>query len=291
MKTATPALIDLLASTREYRISELITIILADDPVTPTILRYCTGDFKVTWAGDVYDSTGPIIKRGSVSTERGLSVDEVELVISTTNPAHTLIGMPFIKGIVNGGLDGAKVQIDRAYFEAWGDGPVGTLNIFKGRVSSIGDITRYAAQINVVSDVELLNVKIPKNIYTPNCPLNVYSPPCGANKAAKTVTGAVTAVIRDRVLFDTGLSQADGYFDLGVVTFTGGDNAGRSRTVKKYSSGTIEVALAWDGAVAVGDTFSIFPGCDKTMSTCKNRFNNLSRFRGFPFIPAPETIT
>ena len=42
---------------------------------------------------------------------------------------------------------------------------------------------------------------------------------------------------------------------------------------------------------AVGDTFSVFPGCDKTKTTCAGKFSNIARFRGFPFVPVPETIT
>jgi hypothetical protein len=31
------------------------------------------------------------------------------------------------------------------------------------------------------------------------------------------------------------------------------------------------------------------PGCDRTLATCTNVFNNAANFGGFPFIPTPET--
>jgi hypothetical protein len=35
----------------------------------------------------------------------------------------------------------------------------------------------------------------------------------------------------------------------------------------------------------------VYPGCDKQQATCRGKFANLARFRGQPYVPAPETIT
>jgi uncharacterized phage protein (TIGR02218 family) len=40
---------------------------------------------------------------------------------------------------------------------------------------------------------------------------------------------------------------------------------------------------------SAGDAFTAYPGCDKTQATCTTKFANLGAFRGFPFIPQPET--
>ena len=37
----------------------------------------------------------------------------------------------------------------------------------------------------------------------------------------------------------------------------------------------------WKG----GDTINAYPGCDKTMSTCKDKFENFKHFIGFPYAP------
>ena len=44
-------------------------------------------------------------------------------------------------------------------------------------------------------------------------------------------------------------------------------------------------------AVANGDTFQVWPGCDKVQATCSGKFANLARFRGQPYIPMAETAT
>ena len=40
----------------------------------------------------------------------------------------------------------------------------------------------------------------------------------------------------------------------------------------------------------IGDVAYIYPGCDKTPTTCKNKFNNFSRNRATPYVPLKETI-
>lgn len=38
-----------------------------------------------------------------------------------------------------------------------------------------------------------------------------------------------------------------------------------------------------------GESFTMYPGCDKTMKTCDNKFNNIINYAGEPFVPIPET--
>jgi hypothetical protein len=85
-------------------------------------------------------------------------------------------------------------------------------------------------------------------------------------------------------------------FRLGTITGLTGGNAGASRTIDGFTSGqTVSVKLAFLSPIQPGDQFQILPGCDRTMTTCINVFNNqqlgqsTGRLGGFPFIPLPET--
>ena len=115
--------------------------------------------------------------------------------------------------------------------------------------------------------------------------------PAIAAPATVTVTGSVASVSSPRSGFATSLGQATGWFDLGTLTFTSGANDGVSRTVQAFDAGAFSFALAFPADIAPGDTFSVFPACMHTMDDCANKHNNLVHFRGFPFVPAPETIT
>jgi len=88
-------------------------------------------------------------------------------------------------------------------------------------------------------------------------------------------------------------SNTTGYFTQGVITFTSGANIGLSRYVQNYQnttgSGVVTIIDALPQAPAPGDGFTILPGCDKSLSTCLGKFNNLIHFGAQPFIPQPET--
>lgn len=62
------------------------------------------------------------------------------------------------------------------------------------------------------------------------------------------------------------------------------------RTVKSYDPASgFTFVLPLPVAPSAGDTISMFAGCDKTLATCRAKFNNAGRFRGYPWVPNPET--
>lgn len=43
-------------------------------------------------------------------------------------------------------------------------------------------------------------------------------------------------------------------------------------------------------AIDIADTYNAIAGCDKTLPTCKAKFNNVLNFRGFPHIPGSDHL-
>ena len=78
-------------------------------------------------------------------------------------------------------------------------------------------------------------------------------------------------------------------FIQGTITGLTGANSGSSRTVANMGSGWIYLKLAFLSPVLVGDQFQLLPGCDRTLASFTNVFNNASHFGGFPYIPTPDT--
>ncbi|CAJ3065672.1 Uncharacterized conserved protein [Burkholderia pseudomallei] len=81
-----------------------------------------------------------------------------------------------------------------------------------------------------------------------------------------------------------------GYFAYGKVTWLTGQNAGFSMEVKSFAPGVVTLAMAMPYPIAVGDTYTITAGCDKTIGTCSARYNNILHFRGEPYIPGPDIL-
>lgn len=284
-KSATPELLALLNSGTQLAYADLYTITL----VGGGVLRYTGADKLMPWGGSTF-LVGPLIKRGRTRLQVGIQVDSLDITLSAPDTVQ-VNNRPIMSFIAAGGLDGARIKLERAFMPTWFVDPVGVLHMFSGRVNDVST-GRYEARVSVQSDLELLDTQVPRNLYQPGCVNSLYGTACGVNRAAFTVTSSVSSgTTPSRSRFGTPLAQATGHFDLGVVAFTAGPNTGVSRTVRSFAGGVVETIAPFPFTPSVGDTFTIVPGCDLTVATCTNRFNNKPRFRGFPFIPKPETVT
>lgn len=285
-ETSAGALATLLNSRAPLNKADLYTLTLQSG----TVLRWSGSDVAITGNSQTW-SLGPGLRRSRVRFTVGLSVDSLQVTL-TDVLGTTINGTPLIPFIRAGGFTGARLQLDRCFWGVGDSAPVGALLWFGGRVAEVPLVDRYEAQLVVKSDVELLDVMIPRDVYQPGCLNTVYDATCGLARASFTVTGAATsASTADRTTFDHTMPQALSYFDLGVIRMTSGANNGVSRTVKRHTNISMTVMPPWPFPVASGDTFSIYPGCDKQQATCSSKFSNLARFRGQPYIPAPETVT
>jgi hypothetical protein len=104
-------------------------------------------------------------------------------------------------------------------------------------------------------------------------------------------SGSATSVTSKSVFSDSTRSEADDYWKYGVLTFTSGNNNGFSREVKDFSSGEITLFLPMPYDIEAGDTYYIYPGCDKDPDTCKNTYDNFINFQGFPHLPGRDEVS
>lgn len=249
------------------------------------VLRHTDFDLDLMLNGALYSSSGIKFKRSRIRWIAGLEVDTLDLTLYA-NPTDTLNGVPFLKQVKGGVLDGAIIRLDRAYMTG-GSTVAEGLQLFSGRVAEV-QTGRTEARLKVKSWLELLNIKMPRNQYQAGCSNALFDSMCGLTKAALAVAGTVSNT-STATWFPSALTQAAGWFDLGTVTFTSGGNAGISRTVRAYAGGAFAFNLPWPNVPVLSDTFNAWPGCDKNLSTCQSKFANGARFRGEPFIPIPET--
>ncbi len=135
---------------------------------------------------------------------------------------------------------------------------------------------------------------MPRSYYQSACNNTLYDARCGLARAAYGKTGAITYV-DSAFNIATTLSSPQNWFAYGVLAMTSGACAGESRPIAYNSGPTIDggqvvLQIPFSIAPAAGDEFIAYAGCDKTKVTCQYKFDNLARFTGYPFIPAPETV-
>ena len=173
---------------------------------------------------------------------------------------------------------------------SWKNPSYGKLVVFTGQLGEIS-WAEDGFKADIVSFMKNLAKNI-GNVYTANCRHTLFDSTstgkvgaCGISDTAFKFAGSVGSVTTPKWKFTlTGVSKPDGYFDNGFVKFTSGYNSGLSCVIKSHSSNAITLMLPSAFAFNPGDTFEIFAGCDKTLETCKTKFNNVVNFGGFPHI-------
>ena len=290
MKPASPQLIALLA-TRQFYYCDLYTFYLANG----TTLYYATGDQDITFEGITYPcggQNGALFDRQGNRAKSGWVIGtQVSTIQFDCMPRAAQVGgVSFLQACQQGVFDGATFSLERAFMPTYGNISAGLVNVFYGRVAEI-DAGRSVATFTINSHLELLNQNMPRNVYQSNCGNTLYDPGCGLLKAAFTVAGAVVGGSNLSAI-NTNLLQATDYFDLGVITFTSGQNAGIAKNVKSFVGGTpgiVNLSTPLPFIPASGDAFDIYPGCDHTMNTCQIKYNNFQNFKGAPFVPEVST--
>lgn len=134
-------------------------------------------------------------------------------------------------------------------------------------------------------------------LFTARCGADLCDNRCQIDlaKAAYRGSGVVTVIEGTSIAAVSGLGDfADGWFTAGRVMWTTGANAGIAVEVKQHHIAAGEVRLSlWQAMaepIAIGDSFTITAGCDKSFATCRDRFANTSNFRGFPQIPGNDFV-
>jgi len=281
MKPASAALVGLLAASEQFIMADLYTFTL----VGGSILRYSAAPTEISVSGHTF-KLGPKFERSRTKVVIGTQVDELEVRVYP-EPTDLVGDLPFMEAAWQGQLDGALLQLERAFMPAYGDTSPGTVVLFAGRISDI-DCSRTGIEMKCRSHLELLNIQMPRRLWQASCTHVFGGPMCQFDRESLSITFSAGAGSTRTVI--TNAPSTVTPFALGTITGATGLNAGLSRTVATFSSGgSVTVKLAFLFPVTTGDQFKLLPGCDRTMATCTTVFNNAANFGGFPFVPTPET--
>jgi uncharacterized phage protein (TIGR02218 family) len=282
VKAASAALTALLAGSDQFIMADLYTITL----VGGSVLRYSAAPTALIVNGCTF-VLGPKFERSKIKVVIGTQVDELDVKIYPET--GDLIGsVPFLEAAWQGQLDGAILQLERAFMPTYGDTSPGTVVLFAGRISDI-DCTRTGIEIRCRSHLELLNIQMPRRLWQSSCAHLFGDAMCQFDRSSLQANFTAQAgSTQAQIAASLSPSPASLYMQGTIVGLTGA-NAGSSRTVANMGAGWIYVKLAFLSPVMAGDEFRLLPGCDRTLATCSNVFNNAAHFGGFPYIPTPET--
>lgn len=141
-----------------------------------------------------------------------------------------------------------------------------TMGILALQTGALGNVTAgrsaFTAEVRGVTQ-SLQNIV--GRVYTQTCTAVLGDARCKVNLAGFTVTGALTSVAALNQFTDSSRLEAVDWFKYGKITWLTGANAGLSMEVAAFNGGAFTLALPMPYAVAVGDTYSLVAGCNKTL--------------------------
>lgn len=120
-------------------------------------------------------------------------------------------------------------------------------------------------------------VTTPRRTYNSSCNCRFGDSMC--QKDLETTTGTVASASGNDINLNIDSRDGD-YWRDGTITI-----GGETRMIVASYDSTVRVYYPFFATINEGDEFSLSRGCDKTQHTCKNRFDNLQHFTGFPAIP------
>jgi len=145
-----------------------------------------------------------------------------------------------------------------------------------------------AAQAKVVGFERFLNRPACVFRYQRMCNHSLGDEGCGINMASYYDSYTVNSVAADgRTLELSGWGAYNGIFTLGYIK---NQAESERRMIVSHSNKTCELRYKFSASVQ-GQTCKVYQGCDKTIGTCKTKFDNVDNFLGFPYIPSDNPAT
>lgn len=242
------------------------------------VLGFTDHDEDLSFNGVTYESqTG--ISPTDLETNYDLSVDNMDVTTILDSSAITE------EDLRAGKFDAASLQI---FLLTWDDVTSGAV-ILKAGV--LGDVSYQRGQAQ--TEVRGLSQYVQQTtgrLFLVECDADLGDSRCRVNLTGYTVNGTVTAVTSRKQFDDTSRTEADGHFNYGLLTWTSGENNGGKMEVKIFRGGMFNLFQSMAYNIAIGDTYTVYAGCNHSLDECKNKFNNVVNFQGFPHIPGNNEL-
>ncbi len=246
------------------------------------VMGFTEHDQDLVIGAETYEAEGGFTASASQQA-LGMSVDNMELVggFSSDRISET--------DLIAGVYDDADVEV---YWVNWAD----TSQHIVVMVGNIGEVTQKGIEFTAElrSLTHRLNQKLGR-VYQRTCDAVFSDSRCGLDAVSFTSTGTVSSIRTNGAFSATGLTADDDYYSRGVLTWLTGSNANSSIDIRTHTKVDTTAQLdLWTPAVSdvqVGDTFTVLAGCKQTLAACRDKFNNVANFQGFPHMPGKDIVT
>lgn len=275
-----PAAITAARESASSRLVQIWEVTRSDN----TVLRFTEHDRDIEYDGETYLSTASY-EPSSIKANADMSVGDMDV------KGAFAIGMIEAADVIAGKYHGASFWVGELLWDAPEEG----IDVLKfgwlGRCKEIGG--QFAFEL--LGPSMMLQHTIGE-IYSPTCRATLGDSRCGVDLVPWTVAAAVESVAsRREFTISSVLTLPATRWQGGLVTWTSGANAGLSMEIQLPDDTdpvpmTLTLFLPMPFDIEIGDECTIVAGCDKTLATCRDVFNNVLNFRGEPHVPVSDDL-
>lgn len=229
------------------------------------------------FTGQTYTST-PGLKRNTVkkTSSGGSQSGEVEITIPFDHPMATQYAFsdvpPDLAVIIQ---QGHASDVDQAFQTIW-QGAITTFTV-RERLAKLTCPSAFSL---------VLGNTIPSRRWQGPCNHLLYDERCGVSRNSFDLNVEVesfTGLTITMVSLAWSGTEGDGGEAIN-------DRTGERRSIQSHTDDIITIKLPFTDLV-IGDTLTLFQGCDHSADTCNNKFSNLDNYGGFNLVPSLNPFT
>jgi uncharacterized phage protein (TIGR02218 family) len=155
---------------------------------------------------------------------------------------------------------------------------------------SVGSVSREAGGFSAELNSAKADLDIdPLDRTSPTCRARFCDQGCTLSARRFTKRVIITGVDFDQNSVTTSAAFSSDYVD-GEIRFLAGPQVGFTFAIIGEASGQLLLDQPLLEGVEIGEMALLRQGCDHTISTCANRFQNAVNFQGEPFLPGNDLI-
>ncbi|RIA37875.1 putative phage protein (TIGR02218 family) [Hephaestia caeni] len=228
--------------------------------------------------GGLLHRAAPGMTPSAIERSEGLDPDTMDVAGALTSGA---IGED---DLIAGRWDGARVALfavdwtDPAASVALGEGTIGAVETRDGGFTA--ELRGAAAALDRPV-VEATSPECRAELGDQRCRIAM----AGRRRMARIVSGDDTTIV-----IDSAEPVANAYGN-GLLRWLGGTNGGCESAIAVSAGVTLTLTAPPPFVADAGTMIELIEGCDKSFATCRHRFDNVSNFRGEPFLPGIDLLT
>ena len=230
------------------------------------------------WFDGIRHMSSPGMLPSAIRRTADLSSDSAEVQGALT---HDSIAAADLEA---GRFDGATVEIGLVDWET-----LGSAILYRGIIGGVAEEAGgYQADLQSVK-AALETDPVPRT--SPTCRAKFCGPGCTLNPVRFTHEAQSSGVdLANNAITFAAAPDAE-LFESGSLRWVDGPHAGQAMEIMSAEDGWLILDAVLDPRLPVGTRALLREGCDHTLTTCTERFDNAVNFRGEPFLPGNDLLT